>query len=62
MTRAEIIRWPAKTGNDLAPWYWIIWRMLWANVIYLGLAIAWLGTFCSWGYREARRFWWEAQR
>jgi hypothetical protein len=57
MTRAEILRWPAKNDNDLVPWFVILWRSLWAPLVYGGMAIAWVGWLMVYGYAEACAFW-----
>ncbi len=59
MTRAAWLRWPARPGNALAPWYAIIWRLLWAPVFYGGLALVWTAVYASHGYRRAQLFWRE---
>ena len=53
------LRWPARPGNDLFPWYVIIWRVLWAPVLYGGLALAWVAVLATHGRRRARKFWRE---
>lgn len=60
MTRDEILavlRWPAKAGNGLVPWYVIARRAPGGVLIYCGLAIAWLGVLLANGYSQARHFW-----
>lgn len=57
MTRAELLRWPTIPDNNLVPWYVTGWCLLWAPLMYLGLALAWAGILLSGGYPCARRFW-----
>lgn len=45
--------------NGLAPWYVIIWRVVWAPVLYGGLALAWVAVLATHGRRRARKFWRE---
>lgn len=52
--------WPRRHGNNLAPWFLIVWRALWMPIIFGGLAIAWLGVLCAFGYHKARHFWADA--
>ena len=47
-------RWPAKQTNYWQPWYTIIWRCLWAPIIFVGLGFLLLGVAISFGPREAR--------
>ncbi len=43
--------------NNLAPWYVILWRLLFLPILYLGLIITFIGLLLIFGKREAKEFW-----
>jgi len=51
------LRWPAKPGNDLVPWFVVAWRTLWTPLVFVGLAIACAGVLFAFGWKAARYFW-----
>lgn len=51
--------WPAdpKTKrNSYAPWYVITWRLAWMPFIFVGILLAALGVFMSYGTGSATSF------
>ena len=54
------LRWPARPGSNLAPWYVIGWRLLWSPAIYLGFALAFAGIAMASGLQTARDWWRQA--
>jgi hypothetical protein len=53
----KILRWPANYKNDYSPWPVIAWRALWMPLIYIGLAIAFIGVVGANGLKQAQYFW-----
>ena len=45
--------------NKRAPWYVIIWRVVWAPVFYGSIALAGVAVLATHGRRRARKFWRE---
>lgn len=52
-------RWPAEPGNDLWPWYELLWRLLWIVPFYVGRAITWVSIAAVEGAGEANTWWRE---
>jgi hypothetical protein len=48
-----VLRWPARRGSNLSPWYVIAWRLLWAPAIYGGWALSFCGIAMANGWRAA---------
>jgi len=40
-----------------AKWYVVVWRLLWWPLMAVGIGLAFVGIFCAYGPRDARRFW-----
>lgn len=51
------LKWPARPGSTLVPWYVIGWRLLWAPAIYLGFALTFVGIAAANGLQAARDWW-----
>ncbi len=52
-----VLRWPARPGSTLVPWYVIGWRLVWAPAIYLGFALTFAGIAAANGPQAARDWW-----
>ncbi|VTU31784.1 hypothetical protein H4CHR_02878 [Variovorax sp. PBS-H4] len=55
------LRWPATSGNNLAPWYTILWRMLWWIPLAASIGLTTVIVALSHGIDEAEDFWKRAQ-
>ena len=54
------LRWPEDKQAGTVPWFVIVWRLPWMALVYVGLAVAWLGVAMISGTREASCFWRDA--
>lgn len=52
----KILNWPHTDTNGKAPWYLVLWRILWFPVIYLGWVISYLGIAIAFGLSIANRW------
>ncbi len=43
--------------KNFAPWYIIVWRLLFIPVFYIGFVIAFVGLLLTFGVRQAKYFW-----
>lgn len=50
-------RWPDNGINDWVPWYTILWRLPFIPIIYIGLAISFVGITFAKGLNAGIRFW-----
>jgi len=49
-----IFNWPQKEGNDLAPWYTVLRRIVGLPFVYTGLTLTFIGGTIGWGLDYAR--------
>lgn len=45
--------WPRKPENSYSPWYYILWKGIWAPVIYCGVSLIYLGLLMTLGKNDA---------
>ena len=50
-------KWPAKPGGNWLPGYIIVWRLVWAPVVWLGAGITFVGLAMSRGLEYAVDWW-----
>lgn len=57
MNIKDIVNWPAKRNNSLAPAYVVVWRVIWLPVYAAGVVIATVAVLVCDGPVRAKWFW-----
>lgn len=51
-----VLRWPNNRHHSYVPWWVVIWRLIFAPIMFLGMGLAFVAIIPMYGWRRAVEF------